>query len=455
MRPSSGRQGHYAVGSDRDSRERRHSLEWDVSHGLDDCRSVSSQKSDAGYQSSGATSDMQAKYDAAVTFLDQGCYNSMSSARSVGSTGSQGSLRGVAALPSPHLLNGETRFPTAASYASDAQRSDAATVCSGSVMEDIEVESVVSADLNAQPTVNPTSPPSAVKMKSVNQLDSVLPQKLRHRQQLADHILAEQQNNTMGPPLSRSLLLQHPHHHHNQDTLSRAGSTGSDVVAQVDTDDCGGSLDLEDSVHSQEESQEEDPQNEKALAAAAVNPLHCASSDPNSMGRISPGGTVYRGRGNRRYQGRFMKLPLKRFHHNGVHLGTCRPDSNEDDGRRTPYGSQASLQQNGGWEKRDRKPRGRRVACEGRRLSRPGSRSRSRSRDRDQNRSSLETHRSSPQYNGGTTGQNAAAHRRQDTRDNASAGDPTRNHRNGRRWPEESDRKGQNSWRKNSRHSFA
>jgi hypothetical protein len=447
----SGRQGHDAVGFDRDSRERRNSREWEESHGLDDCRSVSSQRSDVGYQSSGATSDTQAKFDAAVTFLDQGCHNSMSSARSVGSTGSQGSLRGVAALPSPHLLNGETRFPTAASYASDAQRSDAATVCSGSVMEDIEVESVVSADLNAQPTVNPTSPPSAVKMKSVNQLDSVLPQ--NHRQQLADHILAEQQNNTMGPPLSRSLLFQHPHHHHNQDNLSRAGSTGSDVVAQVDTDDCGGSLDLEDSVHSQEESQEEDPQNPKALAAAAVNPLLCAPNDPNSMGRISPGGTVYRGRGNRRYQGRFMKLPLKRFHHNGVHLGACQPDSNEDDDRRTPYGSsQASSQQNGGWETRDRKPRGRRVEYEGRRVSRPRSRSRSRSRDKDQNRSSLEAHRSSPQYNG-SPGQNSAAHRRQDTRDYASAGDPTRNHRNGRHWPEESDRKGQSNWRKNSRHS--
>jgi hypothetical protein len=451
--PSSGRPGHYAVGVDRDSRERRHSREWEESHGLDDCRSLSSPKSDAGYQSSGATSDTLAKFDSAVTFLDQGYNNSMSSARSVGSTGSQGSLRGVAALPAPHLLNGETRFPTAAFYASDAQRSDAATVCSGSVMEDIEVESVVSADLNAQSTVNPTSPPSAVKMKSVNQLDSVLPQKLRHQQQLAEHILAEQHSN-MGPPLSRSLLLQHPHHHHNQDYLPRAGSTGSDVVAQVDTDDCGGSLDLEDSVHSQEESQEEDTQNSKSHTAAAVNPLLCASSDPNSMGRISPGGTVYRGRGNRRYQGRFMKLPLKRFHHNAVHPGACRPDSNEDDDRLNRYSAQTSSEQNGGWDMRDRKPRGRQVEYEDRRVSRPRSRSRSRSRDRDQNRNSLESHCSSPQYNG-STGQNSGAHRRQDTRDNLNAGDPSRNHRNSRRWPEESDRKGQSNSRKNSRHSFS
>ena len=47
------------------------------------------------------------------------------------------------------------------------------------------------------------------------------------------------------------------------------------------------------------------------------------SSDvPN--GRVSPGGTVYRGRGVRRYQGRYMNLPMRRFHQNGVNL--CNND---------------------------------------------------------------------------------------------------------------------------------
>ena len=41
----------------------------------------------------------------------------------------------------------------------------------------------------------------------------------------------------------------------------------------------------------------------------------CASQ---SNGRTSPGGTVYKGRGVRRYQGRYMHLPLQRFQQHGV-----------------------------------------------------------------------------------------------------------------------------------------
>jgi hypothetical protein len=45
--------------------------------------------------------------------------------------------------------------------------------------------------------------------------------------------------------------------------------------------------------------------------------VHVSTSAYGSMGyengRLSPGGTIYRGSGIRRYQGRFMKLPLKRF----------------------------------------------------------------------------------------------------------------------------------------------
>jgi len=41
-------------------------------------------------------------------------------------------------------------------------------------------------------------------------------------------------------------------------------------------------------------------------------------SQNSGSGRVSPGGTVYKGRGIRRYQGRYMHLPLKRFHQNST-----------------------------------------------------------------------------------------------------------------------------------------
>ena len=110
--------------------------------------------------------------------------------------------------------------------------------------------------------------------------------------------------NDMGPPLSRALLLQHPP---AQGSFSRPGSVrscgstagASDVVAHVDTDDCGGSLvesctDDTHSILSQEE--EAGPKDES-------HPL-LQNGDAVSNGRTSPGGTVYKGRGVRRYQGR-------------------------------------------------------------------------------------------------------------------------------------------------------
>jgi len=339
-------------------------------------------------------------------------YNSTSSMRSVGSTGSQGSGRGYFSghAIASHLVNGETKFPTAANYASDAQRSDAATVCSGSVADDIEEESVFSADTNAAPgsvslAGNPNpSPPSSVKMtlgnnavssrpSSVNPplyqvntgvvghasntdviIEAVVPEKGLLLQNPPVAVMQREQpsdppmnfHNNMGPPLSRLLHQRHHHHHFAEGNSSVAGSVKSyesnacsDVVAQVDTDDCGGSLDMEEmqSVNSQEDI----PRTEGAYGTAntsattdissrtsaaaqpgsdadvdgvkppATNPLLC-SSESNSNGRTSPGGTIYKGRGNRRYQGRYMHLPLKRFHQNGVDLGEQNTNDGEDDG---------------------------------------------------------------------------------------------------------------------------
>lgn len=122
---------------------------------------------------------------------------------------------------------------------------------------------------------------------------------------------------------------------HNRDTFSSPVADGNcsvksydgsnDAGSAADTDDCGGSLDVEThsvgtrSIHSQDEAP---PLSaavlaEQELPEAAVPLL---SSAPVENGRRSPGGTIYKGRGIRRYQGRYMHLPLKRFHQNGVHL---------------------------------------------------------------------------------------------------------------------------------------
>ena len=51
----------------------------------------------------------------------------------------------------------------------------------------------------------------------------------------------------------------------------------------------------------------------------AASDVDSVSAQPDATpqrlesGRTSPGGTFYKGRGVRKYQGRYMKLPMKRF----------------------------------------------------------------------------------------------------------------------------------------------
>jgi hypothetical protein len=304
----------------------------------------------------------------------------MSSMRSVGSAGSQGSgdgryihhsshARGPYLSPpgAAHLMNGETQFPPSMYHAaSDAAKSDVATVCSGSVVEDIEEESILSCEMGGQQRdMNPhSSPPSSVKMafdggmRRSNSAGNRLVDFADRSQEIPAAVIPQQgagfhalptmltdeditvHDNDMGPPLSRTLLLQRA-------CSSQAGSfesnAGSDVIAHVDTDDCGGSLieSITDahSIHSQEEASMINPNAGEVASKPAANPpadttppphpLLCSASDSTSNGRTSPGGTIYKGRGVRRYQGRFMHLPLKRFHQNGVHL---RPVDEHVDG---------------------------------------------------------------------------------------------------------------------------
>jgi hypothetical protein len=307
-------------------------------------------------------------------------YEQMSSMRSVGSAGSHGSgERGFQGMshhrPYPmapgesHLMNGETQFPPSLYHAaSDVAKSDAATVCSGSVVEDIEEESVISQEgVGSLSATSHPSPPSSVKMafggglrrsnssgnRLVNFADrsqeahaAVIPQQRgpsshdnSHLPQEYDTDMTSMHYNDMGPPLSRTLLLQGGSSSRAGSVKSLESNAGSDLVAQVDTDDCGGSLieSITDahSVHSQDDAPHDSciqelhdaaDEDKKPIAnppsdssAPSPHPLLC--SDGQSLnGRTSPGGTIYKGRGVRRYQGRYMHLPLKRFHQNGVHL---------------------------------------------------------------------------------------------------------------------------------------
>lgn len=265
-----------------------------------------------------------------------------------------------------HWADVDTRFPSSSAmfYQSDAQRSDTATVCSGSVLEDIELESVLS-----QEDLVHQGKPAAVGSGRRGSSDG------NRLVEFADSS-AVIVDSTMGPPLKRTLLLQqeyatlsasHPteslksygsgsdgggahsalYSDDCESTNSREGisaplfanddkcpgsgrvpradsvkSYGSNSASVADTDDCGGSLDVEThsvgarSIHSQDDA----PTSAGLPEQDSETALSQLSSASIENGRRSPGGTIYKGRGIRRYQGRYMHLPLKRFHQNGVHL---------------------------------------------------------------------------------------------------------------------------------------
>jgi len=215
-----------------------------------------------------------------------------------------------------HMMNGETHFSTIMAYSAE-QRSDAATVCSGSVAD--EIESVVSQEELRQ------SPISVSSKRNLKQ--------------------APPSPEIMGPPLSRALLLQKERCNSAQSFESQAFSDGATVAHS----DCGGSLDLEtNSVHSQEDAKpkevasrnhsgsigslsEDEKQHDRDSDGSI--PVHTVEARSElQSGRRSPGGTIYKGRGVRRYMGRYMHLPLKRFHENGVTLDATTTSTSERDG---------------------------------------------------------------------------------------------------------------------------
>jgi hypothetical protein len=225
--------------------------------------------------------------------------------------------------------------------------------------------------------------------------------------------------NDMGPPLNRSLLekvrdVVGVGPTSSTGTPSRAGSVKSfgsqaaSEVVHVDTDDCGGSivdfsgLDENPSFQSMDnvsvgKNQQEvrAPTDEGGMIGVLANGGVDASNHYQSdhgesgdklvndctqnqvvslhtlhecyrNGRVSPGGTVYKGRGVRKYQSAYMHLPLKRFQENGATL----PEPMCHDGHDSKQPENSEWQSHRSWQgKRSR--------------SHSRSRSRSRSRDRD------------------------------------------------------------------------
>ena len=377
-----------------------------------------------------------------------------------------------------YLMNGETRFPTAMSSYDAGHRSDVATVCSGSVLEDIEVESVFSQEdtmnsnqqflsqqaLHSDGTTQPPSQQQQEQQQQQQQYSSPTSEATvsrpikytnsKHVVEFAAPILladdelviakssygspaarregvsvgtnvattdsttatlgaatespiafsSSHKSTMMGPPLDRTFLLLQKcgsnekaatgeggdsvksfgtqsddcggsldveaHSIHSQEGdahnrtagsitersySSRPASVRSFEDGSQQTDgDCGGSLDVETqsietrSIHSQEvdfvseqqqQQQTQQPSTpvmgdrklpllrpndnegdyETRLSATvpAARTLMVNEEGSEVNGRRSPGGTIYKGRGNRRYVGRYMHLPLKRFHNDG------------------------------------------------------------------------------------------------------------------------------------------
>jgi hypothetical protein len=390
-------------------------------------------------------------------WAEEGHQALMDDSRSSSSLKSDGPAHhNVAAL---HIMDGETHFPTAMSYVSDAQRSDVGTVCSGSVMDDNEVESVLSQEdshnhltqshnYHQSPSIGDRTIPVGGTMRRVDssgrvvefssaqpplpQLQNEIPSRkvaptvpaipnVAPPPAIPNTTTLQVSLHNMGPPLNRTWLLQkgiegtssrpssvrsfgshtgsdgaanahsddcggsldvEAHSVHSQEDIvivmhpaagegvvpepptrmnkepsSRPSSVksfgslpGSDTAAQVDTDDCGGSLDVEThsvetrSVHSQEEAPPTETTttettaipNETEESKLNLSLVQCAS---DTNGRRSPGGTIYKGRGTRRYKGRYMHLPLKRFHQNGVDLQSVHEDADRVfDNRRMEIG---------------------------------------------------------------------------------------------------------------------
>ena len=246
-------------------------------------------------------------------------------------------------------------------------KSDVATICSGSVAEDIEIASVGTAHSGlAMSTTSSFSFDKAIKRKHDRGVEFATETSTRFFPGQPLNVVLQTTSsmflssplegpsamtldsngvNDMGPPLRRFLLDPAVSTGSRADSVRsidcspgtppRAGSLRSfdsqaaSEVVNTDTEDLGSEGHSshgpdEFHTHSSEHAKSSMPSDNTAFnkeeeeegvqKVISLNEMLSKTSN----GRISPGGTVYKGRGVRRYQGRFMHLPMTRFHQNGI-----------------------------------------------------------------------------------------------------------------------------------------
>jgi len=353
-----------------------------------------------------------------------------------------------------------TTFPNGITYAASETtvKSDAATVCSGSVTEDIDMMAsdgtVHSGNANSTPNATSCQSPFIDKQwrrknergvefatETSTWTHSIFSSHPMNRNQHATTLFGASPVkgsvlgslsaksitiNDMGPPLNRSLLERAGStglsslatslagsirsYASSTGTTSRPssvksfGSLAASEVVHVDTDDCGGSIVLSDGLMIEETllkdrhhisetvtfsttevtysmmgtSNMADPPEESGNDHGAIPLTSLHDRLSVDQGRISPGGTVYKGRGVRRYQGRYMHLPLQRFH--------CSIDPLPVEGTVIGHETKSESEELSPRHQMDHWNRGRSWS-RSRSRSRSLSRSRSRSRDRSRSRS--------------------------------------------------------------------
>ena len=245
------------------------------------------------------------------------------------------------------------RFAHHASYyqPSEACKSDIATICSSSMVDEMDIASLLSGEANQTSTSASVYTPATTgyipRTGSFSGKKSNLSSAFASERSVdypssgSRHVSMQEPPmvlNDMGPPVSRIIIQQR----HESRAGSRAGSIGghssasggvASDLAHLDTDD-GASMTAEIDGHSVHSNIHRDDghvlsEHEQTVASADEDdddknknenerpPPFTDSVPQTGSGRISPGGTVYKGRGVRRYQGRYMNLPLKRFKQNG------------------------------------------------------------------------------------------------------------------------------------------
>lgn len=196
-------------------------------------------------------------------------------------------------------LQSETKFPTAMSYGSDKQWSDSATVCS--TESDNELAEVAA---SPPPEVDTTTKATSAPHQRSSLLWSHI-SRLRHHEVSADSSSSKNaEKESKDPDCDASLDVE---------TQSIGGRSFGTVLSHED----GVAASFHETIAT-----------DLGMIVPALN-----------SGRLSPGGTIYKGRGERRYKGRYMHLPLKRFHHQ-LHDSTSTIHSGEPNLKRRATGSQ-------------------------------------------------------------------------------------------------------------------